>query len=680
MLTGISLVVPAVLSTIFYILAKTSPGGIQPGTADPRRDRRKKNNHVCEVHQTPSVPTETIEEQEAVPEEELAEETVPEEQVVEEVPEEVEVPVVVEKKKKKKNKTVEPEEPPQEVVEVVEDVPEPVVEEPEPVVAPVEKKKKKKNKASQPEQPPAEVVEETVVPDETALVADEEENQEEPVQAEVAETEAVVTEEPVAEEAEEVADAIEETSPEKGKKKKKKKPKASALLAEQFRLGTDAVAAHDEFEQLPPDDGEWLAITKKERKEAKAAVEEATAEAGPTDDAAEDVEGEEVVENDVVEDDEQAAETEAAQDEALADEENKEEVEDDANEECDEDGNQEANVETEQAVEDEDEEEEEEEKDDEAQEEEEEEKETVGTIEIPYKDRRHVAQHYKLIENQTGAHSMKEIGGTCTIKGKASAIREAKTAIQCLIEKGYTLLSFENPKEVGVDVHGSKIPALIGKGGCVVKKIKEAHGVEINLPKDTDKNRRYRIYVAGEEGETDQAVTVIQEILEVGFSPLTHPGYSKEEVKLDHIEKGFVIGRGGTEIKKISETYSVKVNISDDKATILGLEGEVNGAVRYIKHLLESDEIAKKIEGLRKREQKAAEEAAAKAAAEEAARKAEQENEEETEEAAADNENTEDVEEGEEAADEDDDKEEEDEDEEEKENDEEKTSEEWTAL
>lgn len=215
MLTGISLAVPAVLSVIFYSLAKTSPGGIQPGKTELGR------HDVGEEHQTSSDPADLIEEREVVPEE-LAEKIVSEasEQVVAEVPEEVEVPVMVEKKKKKKKwKILWQKEGTQDTMGLIEDVSKPMVEEPLLAVAPVEKKKKKKNKVSQPEQSPSEVLEETVVADENTLVTEEGEIQEELVQEQVVETEVAVLEEAIVEEDGEVANTIEETSPEKGRVK-----------------------------------------------------------------------------------------------------------------------------------------------------------------------------------------------------------------------------------------------------------------------------------------------------------------------------------------------------------------------------------------------------------------------------------------------------------------------------
>merc|ERR1712050_169462 len=168
-------------------------------------------------------------------------------------------------------------------------------------------------------------------------------------------------------------------------------------------------------------------------------------------------------------------------------------------------------------------------------------------------------------------------------------------------------------------------------GGAVINKIREACGVEIKIPEQADvpadRNALCHVFVGGNVDGVDQAREVVTEIVESGFSPLTHPGVVREERDLDKFEKGFVIGKSGAEVNKIKETFKVRVSVQDDKAYVTGQKKDVANAMKHIHSLLIRDDVAKKIEALREKEAREAEAAAQAAADAEAAAKAEQEEE-----------------------------------------------------
>merc|ERR1719440_1803942 len=126
-------------------------------------------------------------------------------------------------------------------------------------------------------------------------------------------------------------------------------------------------------------------------------------------------------------------------------------------------------------------------------------------------------------------------------------------------------------------------------------------------------------YVAGNADDVEKAAQVISEILDFGFSPVTHPGTERKQMKIDQFQKPFVIGKKGVEIKKVKDQFNVKVDIPQDLdiMTIMGQSGDVRMAQEHIVMLL--DTVEDKVQ--KKREE--AERAAAEAA--EAARLAEEE-------------------------------------------------------
>lgn len=625
-LTTVSVILPTILATVFYAVIASAPGGIRAGSSGQCKLVRKKANHKHlngNVHRGADTAAneEVIEELEELAEEQV--ETVPEEPeevVAEPVAEEVEAPVTDRKKKKNKAKSqkAEAEEP---VVEP-EVVEEPVVEEPEVVAATPEKKKKKKNKApaAQADMPAPEpqVVAVEDVPEAEAVV---EEVEDPMVQEDVADL--------VEEAVEEAACAPEpEGTEEKTKKKKKKKPSKAFLMAQQFRGSDTREVDDDGFEVYVPEE-EFVAVAKKEVTK-KSKKEEQLPTPAPAPAPVEEVVEEEVVQEDIEEIAAEAAEDEQEEDAAAEVEEvvEDEQVEDVAAEI--EEADEEETKGDDAAVE-------EDEEDDEDDKEDDEDEVGKEEIDVIYQKRAQVkgprGAMLQLIEEKAGlAKPITECGGTFSVIGAKEPRKMALKAIDDIVNKGFTLLSYEKGAEDVVKVEAGKVGALIGPKGSVIKNLQDGLNVRVKLPDQSGapRNAMLDAYVAGEEDDVAKAVQVISEILTHGCHPLTHPGVVRVEIEVDQFQKPFLIGKKGSEVKKLRDNFDVRIEVGDSddaKTTITGHKSQVSAAERYIKELLEG--VEDKVQAKREQAEKAAEEAALKAAEEEAAAAAEaNENEE----------------------------------------------------
>merc|ERR1719166_819171 len=113
-----------------------------------------------------------------------------------------------------------------------------------------------------------------------------------------------------------------------------------------------------------------------------------------------------------------------------------------------------------------------------------------------------------MIQEKTGAKLTSE-SDSCVISGSPEQVAQAEIAVKELIEKGYTALQYDDFQEHFVAVHPSAFPDIIGKEGCVIRKIKEALDVQVSIPRDVPKNpaagKKYKVTLAGPNKSVEQA-------------------------------------------------------------------------------------------------------------------------------------------------------------------------------
>merc|ERR1719382_1882873 len=168
-----------------------------------------------------------------------------------------------------------------------------------------------------------------------------------------------------------------------------------------------------------------------------------------------------------------------------------------------------------------------------------------------------------------------------------------------MFKKGYTALAFDDFSEIQIPVHPSAFPNIIGKGGAVIFKLRELYNVEMQIPKTpagaADKEKKYKVTVAGKPADVEKAKNVIESILMYYHHEDVHPDVIHEELEVgkDDFNLRFLIGRGGSELRHIQNNYKVSLNIPRDysanqKVVLVGEKDAVDRAKLYIDKLMYS--------------------------------------------------------------------------------------------
>jgi len=175
----------------------------------------------------------------------------------------------------------------------------------------------------------------------------------------------------------------------------------------------------------------------------------------------------------------------------------------------------------------------------------------------------------KLIQEKTGISKIDSSDGVFTATGKPEQVAIAEVALKELIEKGYTSLAYENFSDMAVMVHPSAFPDLIGSGGVIIRKMKEALKVEVNIPpvpKNAPPGKKYAVTIAGKKEDAENAKKVIEDIVMFYHHPITHEGMEHLEMQIDPWSYSYLIGTKGSELRHIQKTFDVKVYIPRDNS------------------------------------------------------------------------------------------------------------------
>jgi rRNA processing protein Krr1/Pno1 len=206
----------------------------------------------------------------------------------------------------------------------------------------------------------------------------------------------------------------------------------------------------------------------------------------------------------------------------------------------------------------------------------------------------------KMIQEKTGVTRIDTSGEVFTITGPAEAVGMAEQAVNDLIHKGYTALTFDDFSENFVMVMPNNFPDLIGKQGCVIRAIKDTLHCEISIPKTGPPGKKWKVSVAGSAKNVEKAKEVIDHIVLYSHHEITHPGEDHVELDIPAWAYSFIIGKAGSELRHIQNNFKVKVNIpregvsENQNVLIVGEKDNVARASVYVQKLLDgANDVAK---------------------------------------------------------------------------------------
>merc|ERR1719431_1910081 len=157
--------------------------------------------------------------------------------------------------------------------------------------------------------------------------------------------------------------------------------------------------------------------------------------------------------------------------------------------------------------------------------------------------------------------------------GLAEKVKELEAEKEVKIQK-----SFEVTVEVNPEYH----PKIIGRGGEVIKKLREDFDVQIQLPKKEAPNSEV-ITITGFEADANKAKEAILKI--VGqFESMV-----QEEVSIDPRVHSMIIGKRGRIIRKIMEDFKVDIRLPREgdpdpsRVVVAGDEEQVLDCIDHLK-------------------------------------------------------------------------------------------------
>merc|ERR550525_1252 len=132
-------------------------------------------------------------------------------------------------------------------------------------------------------------------------------------------------------------------------------------------------------------------------------------------------------------------------------------------------------------------------------------------------------------------------------------------------------------------------------------KIKQELKVEVNIPATPPKDskgwnkKKYPITIAGSSENAEKAKEVINDIVYYKHHPITHEGFTHEELEIEEWLWKFLIGPKGSEMRHIQNSFKVMVNIPRENwkdtgacpnVLVVGQEMDVERAKKHIQKIL----------------------------------------------------------------------------------------------
>lgn len=179
---------------------------------------------------------------------------------------------------------------------------------------------------------------------------------------------------------------------------------------------------------------------------------------------------------------------------------------------------------------------------------------------------------------------------TITITGPASSIADCKRHLKQLISKGYSSVTNPDMTSVTVVVQQKQMGIVIGPKGATIKTLQEKCNVRIKT-EDT------KVVISGLQDDVQSARSALKNLLEHGFSSVTHAGWVSKEVDFPRDEFGTLIGPGGQNIRSIQGDTKCRINIPDvddanQNVVVVGEGVQVERAIKQIQNLLAKKEAA----------------------------------------------------------------------------------------
>jgi len=189
------------------------------------------------------------------------------------------------------------------------------------------------------------------------------------------------------------------------------------------------------------------------------------------------------------------------------------------------------------------------------------------------------------------------------ISGPKDGVTACMKAIDDVLTKGYASFTFgDDFLEEKLKIHPRQVPDLVGKQWANMNALKQRLGVEVGIldapkpgtqapaqakPNPKQQIKKATVVIGGSAVNVREAKKVIEQLLTKFYHPITHPNSIMKEIECDWGYLNLVIGRGGSEIKHMQNSFGVSVHIpseinGNENIVVVGPE---TGVLRCEKHI-----------------------------------------------------------------------------------------------
>jgi len=186
----------------------------------------------------------------------------------------------------------------------------------------------------------------------------------------------------------------------------------------------------------------------------------------------------------------------------------------------------------------------------------------------------------------------------------AESLAVAAQMVTEMCSKGYSAkVAGGDFVEAFVEVHPRVVPDLVGSGGSVIRALRDATGVQVNLPPAKKMQRAdqwaggapekpVRVAVAGPKEGVARAKAAINDIVNKYYSSVTHPGMTHLEFDVADWQVARFCGRAGANVRHIQGDSKAKVYVprewsANRKVVVVGYASEVAIAKKHIDRILQ---------------------------------------------------------------------------------------------
>jgi len=192
------------------------------------------------------------------------------------------------------------------------------------------------------------------------------------------------------------------------------------------------------------------------------------------------------------------------------------------------------------------------------------------------------------------------LGDAIKVTGPSEGVEACIKAIDDIIEKGYTNLSYgDGFAEITFKMHPRLVPDVKGPEWSNFIAIRENLQVEIGIPDQGTKGepkgkgkgkgqiKFATITIGGQNENVQKAKAVIDQLAKEFYHPMTHPGKISRQIQVDPWYMNAIIGSKGAEIRHMQKSFKVNVYIPNEinKNENVVVVGEEHLVARCVKHI-----------------------------------------------------------------------------------------------